>query len=96
MLHRRKQKTFRRTRSGAHTKPDPRSVRKIKISPTCTRRNPQNMFERNKIPADCTEHNPHEYKEYAHMSLAANPISQPSLGISLIWTPTIEAEVRKL
>jgi hypothetical protein len=35
-------------------------------------------------------------KEPAHKSLAANPISQPSLDISLIWTPTIEADVRKL
>jgi hypothetical protein len=35
-------------------------------------------------------------KESAHMSLAAQPISQPSLDISPIWTPIIEAEVRKL
>jgi predicted GIY-YIG superfamily endonuclease len=37
-----------------------------------------------------------KYKESAHISLAAQPISQPSLDISPIWTPIIEAEVRKL
>jgi hypothetical protein len=30
------------------------------------------------------------------MSLVDHPISQPSLDISPIWTPTIAAEVRKL
>jgi hypothetical protein len=37
-----------------------------------------------------------KYKGSAHMSLAAQPISQPSLDISHIWTPIIEAEFRKL
>jgi hypothetical protein len=37
-----------------------------------------------------------QYKESAHMSLAAHPISQPSLDISPIWTFIIEAEVREL
>jgi hypothetical protein len=37
-----------------------------------------------------------KYKESPHMSLAAHPISQPSLDISLIWTPIIAAKVRKL
>jgi hypothetical protein len=32
-------------------------------------------------------------KESAHMSLVDHPISEPSLDISLIWTPTIAAEV---
>jgi hypothetical protein len=36
-----------------------------------------------------------KYKESAHMSLVDHPISQPSLGISSIWTPIIAAEVRK-
>jgi hypothetical protein len=35
-------------------------------------------------------------QESTHMSLAAHPISQPSVDISPIWTATIEAEVRKL
>jgi hypothetical protein len=30
------------------------------------------------------------------MSLVDHPISQPSLDISLIWTPVITAEVKKL
>jgi hypothetical protein len=37
-----------------------------------------------------------KYKESAHMSLAAHPFSHPSLDISPIWTPIMEAEVRKL
>jgi hypothetical protein len=37
-----------------------------------------------------------KYKESAHMFLIDNPISQPSLDISPIWTPVITAEVRKL
>jgi hypothetical protein len=37
-----------------------------------------------------------KYKESTHESLAAHPISQPRLDISPIWTPIIEAEVRKL
>jgi hypothetical protein len=36
-----------------------------------------------------------KYKESARMSLAAHPISQPSLDISPICTPIIEAEVRQ-
>jgi hypothetical protein len=35
-----------------------------------------------------------KYKENAHMSLIDYPISQPSLDISLIWTPVIAAEVK--
>jgi hypothetical protein len=34
-----------------------------------------------------------KYEKSAHMSLAAHPISQPSLDISPIWTPIIETEV---
>jgi hypothetical protein len=37
-----------------------------------------------------------KYKESAHMSLVAYPISQPSLDIAPIWTPIIAAEVREL
>jgi hypothetical protein len=37
-----------------------------------------------------------KYKESAHVSLVADPISQPSLDIPPIWTPINEAEVRKL
>jgi hypothetical protein len=37
-----------------------------------------------------------KYKESAHMSLLINPISQPSLDISPIWTPVISEEVGKL
>jgi hypothetical protein len=37
-----------------------------------------------------------KYKESAHMSLVAYLISQASLDISPIWTPTTEAEVKKL
>jgi hypothetical protein len=37
-----------------------------------------------------------KYKESAHMSLIAHPVSQPSLDISPIWTHIIAAEVRKL
>jgi hypothetical protein len=35
-------------------------------------------------------------KEAAHMVLADDPISEPSLDISPIWTPIIAAEVSKL
>jgi hypothetical protein len=35
-----------------------------------------------------------KHKESAHMSLVDNPISQPSLDISPIWTPVIIAEVK--
>jgi hypothetical protein len=35
-------------------------------------------------------------KESAHISLLDHLISPPILDISLIWTPIIEAEVRKL
>jgi hypothetical protein len=31
-----------------------------------------------------------KYKESPHMSLAAHPISQPSLDISPIWTPSLK------
>jgi hypothetical protein len=37
-----------------------------------------------------------KYKESAHMSLVAHPISQPNLDISPIWTPIVAAEVRNL
>jgi predicted GIY-YIG superfamily endonuclease len=37
-----------------------------------------------------------KYKESAHMSLPDHPISQPSLGISPIWTPVIAAEIKNL
>jgi hypothetical protein len=37
-----------------------------------------------------------KYKESAHMSLAAHPISQPSLDISPNWTPITEAEGKDL
>jgi hypothetical protein len=37
-----------------------------------------------------------KYRESAHVSVVENPISQPSLDISPIWTPVIAAEVRKL
>jgi hypothetical protein len=37
-----------------------------------------------------------KYKESAYMSLVDHPISQPSLDISLIWSPTIAAKVREL
>jgi hypothetical protein len=37
-----------------------------------------------------------KYKESAHMSQAAHPISQPSLDISPFWTSIIAAEVRAL
>jgi hypothetical protein len=36
-----------------------------------------------------------KYKESAHMSPIAHPISQPSLDTSPIWTPVIAAEVKK-
>jgi hypothetical protein len=36
------------------------------------------------------------YKESALMSLVAQPIRQPNLENSPIWTPIIAAEVRKL
>jgi hypothetical protein len=36
------------------------------------------------------------YKESAHMSLAAHPISQPSWDNSPIWAFIIEEEVSKL
>jgi hypothetical protein len=36
-----------------------------------------------------------KYKESAHMSLVAHPISTPSLDIFPIRTSTIKAEVRK-
>jgi hypothetical protein len=35
-------------------------------------------------------------REYAQISLAANPISQPSLDTSPIWTAIVEARVRNL
>jgi predicted GIY-YIG superfamily endonuclease len=34
--------------------------------------------------------------ESSHMSLIDHPMSQPSLGMSPIWTPIITAEVQKL
>jgi hypothetical protein len=37
-----------------------------------------------------------KYKKSGHMALVENPISQPSFGISLIWTTFFPAEVRKL
>jgi hypothetical protein len=37
-----------------------------------------------------------KYNESAHMSLLDHLISQPSLDISPIWTPSITAEVKKL
>jgi hypothetical protein len=37
-----------------------------------------------------------KYKESAHMSLLANPISQPSLDISPTWIPVICEEAGKL
>jgi hypothetical protein len=37
-----------------------------------------------------------KYKESTHMSLLDRLISQPSLGVSPIWTPFITAEVKKL
>jgi hypothetical protein len=37
-----------------------------------------------------------KYKESVHISPVYYPISQPSLDISPIWTPTIAAEVKKL
>jgi translation elongation factor EF-4 len=37
-----------------------------------------------------------KYKESAHMSLLDDPIRQPSVDISPIWTPVITAEVKKL
>jgi hypothetical protein len=37
-----------------------------------------------------------KHKESAHVSLVDQPISQPSLDISPIWTHVIAAEVRKL
>jgi hypothetical protein len=36
-----------------------------------------------------------KYKERAHISLIAHPISQPSKGMSPIWTLIIATEVRK-
>jgi hypothetical protein len=46
--------------------------------------------------ADWAQHHIQEIKESIHMSLLDHPISQPSLDISLIWTPVITAEVKKL
>jgi hypothetical protein len=37
-----------------------------------------------------------KYKEVAHMAVAKDPISQPSLEISQIWTTLINEEVSKL
>jgi hypothetical protein len=37
-----------------------------------------------------------KYRDSAHMSLVAHPISEPSLDISPIWTRIIEAEASKL
>jgi hypothetical protein len=37
-----------------------------------------------------------KYKEAAHMAVAKEPISQPSLEISPIWTTLINEKVRKL
>jgi hypothetical protein len=37
-----------------------------------------------------------KFWETVHMSLAARPVSQPSLDTSPIWTLIVEAEVRKL
>jgi hypothetical protein len=36
-----------------------------------------------------------KYKESAHMSLAAHPISQPSFDISPIWTPSLKQKSEK-
>jgi hypothetical protein len=37
-----------------------------------------------------------KYEEEAHMTVAKDPISQPSLEISPIWTTLINEEVSKL
>jgi hypothetical protein len=37
-----------------------------------------------------------KYKEAAHMAVAKEPISQPSLEMSPIWTTLINEEVSKL
>jgi hypothetical protein len=36
-----------------------------------------------------------KYKESAHMACSTNPISQPCLDISPIWSPLIREEVTK-
>jgi hypothetical protein len=42
-----------------------------------------------------TTHNM-KYEESAHVSLVDQPISQPNLDKSPMWTPIIEAKIRKL
>jgi hypothetical protein len=51
-------------------------LKKIKISPTCVRRRPQNTLERSEGPADWIKHHLHEIKDSAHMSLVDQTISQ--------------------
>jgi hypothetical protein len=54
------------------------------------------MLERSGSFTDWTEHHLQEIQEISPCLLVAHLISEPSLGISPIWTPIIDEEVGKL